>query len=342
MRTALAMAIVVGMGCLLAGALMESRHAAAPWLDSALRHLSAVSVLVALQASILVSRGRQRWHEFYAEGWLSGLPLKNAVRARMVAARSLAPVFLIWSLLVIAILTTLVFPSQRQTALIAVTLASLGGAGLGWFLPRRGRPDDRDPGVFRVLTHPREGAALAALSYWVMAQARTWTQPRTLARLMMPAMLVLPMELSGNVALALLVVWVLIVYLSALLRAMVNVTYAGAQWLRPTPLGVGRFAWAVSALPLMKQLQWTLVMAALLIGLGCKPLMAVRVAEWWLALVSLTSGLSIASACRGWRVAPRFVISLAALALAERLKAHLALPCALLISLWHLKRAARA
>ncbi len=92
-------------------------------------------------------------------------------------------------------------------------------------------------------------------------------------------MLLLPLDVSGNMAVALLGVWALALYLFVLLRATVHVAQEGASWLRPTPLTFKRFAWAILRDPLLKQLQWTLMATAFLVALGCKPLTAVRVAE---------------------------------------------------------------
>jgi hypothetical protein len=93
-----------------------------------------------------------------------------------------------------------------------------------------------------------------------------------------------------------LVVWGLALYLIVLLGAVIHVARHGADWLRSTPLSFRRFAWALVRLPLLKQVQWTLLTAALLIAVGGRLWVAVRAAEWWLALVTFTSGLALISA----------------------------------------------
>jgi hypothetical protein len=56
-------------------------HAVAP-------HLMTVSVLVALQASVLVHRGRRKWTEIYSSNWLSTVPISRRESARMITLRS--------------------------------------------------------------------------------------------------------------------------------------------------------------------------------------------------------------------------------------------------------------
>jgi hypothetical protein len=84
-------------------------------------------------------------------------------------------------------------------------------------------------------------------------------------------MLVLPMDISGNVAIAILALAILAMYLSVLLRATVQVARESAAWLRPTPIRLGQFAWAVLYRPTLRQLQWTLLGAILLIAQGSMP-----------------------------------------------------------------------
>jgi len=179
------------------------------------------------------------------------------------------------------------------------------------------------------------------LSRWTETQTRVWLQPRSLARLLFPAMLLLPMGTSANLAIAILSLWVLALYLLVLLRAMVHVARAGASWLQPTPLTFYRFAWSVARRPLCKQLQWTLLATVLLMALGCQPIVAARVAEWWLALVTVTSGVALGRAYHSKAMRLRLLVSVCAMAVLERFRQHLALPCALLISAWHIREATR-
>lgn len=309
-------------------------------------HLLTVNILVALQASVLIHLARRRWTGIYASNWLSTLPVSRRQCVRMIALRSLlscAPMLALAPTLVL--LARLSVPGSGAVAAVLLTgmgIATAVGALLGWYLPARDAQhslavpgDARGSGASPV---PR----LAALSRWTEIQARVWLQPRSLARFLLPAMLLLPLGVSGNAAIALLSLWVLALYLIALLRALVHVAREGASWLRPTSVTFYRFAWAVACRPLFKQLQWTFLATVLLVALGCQPLVAARVAEWWLALVTVTSGVALGRAYQSQTIRLRLLVAVCAMAVLERFKQHLALPCALLISAWHLRKAARA
>lgn len=315
-------------------------------LQEASVHMLTVSVLVALLASILVHRGRRKWTDVYASNWLSTLPIARGEVTRMVALRScLAPglgMVLLMLVVLIACMTARGANGTGPALLVSIGIAGLVGALLGWFLPHRDRGPPRPVLLHGTSQGARTDASLASLSTWATSQAKLWLQPRLLARILLPAMLALPMDVSANVAIALLTVWAIGIYLCVLLRATVEAARNGAAWLRPTPLSFRRFAWAIARTPVLKQVQWTLVAAVFLIALGCKPLWAVRAAEWWLALVTVTSGITIAQAHRSgaWRM--RLLLSVSALALLERVRQHAALAGALIISAWHFRKAARA
>ncbi|MFZ0007209.1 MAG: hypothetical protein WAK94_03120 [Steroidobacteraceae bacterium] len=328
-----------------AGAGIAAAVAATVSLVALKSHLMTVGILVALQASMLAHWGRRKWTAIYSSNWLSTLPTTRRATLTAVAWRSF-----LWPLLAWLVLTSAVLLSSRTVTglsgltvplFAAISVATVIGALLGWFLPYRNTDDMRLVTPHSLGSGPSGTPTLAGLSSWAAVQTRVWLRPRSLARLLLPAMLALPMDMSGNVAVALLFVSAVALYLLVLLRAMAHVARAGAAWLRPTPLTFRRFAWAVARHPLLKQAQWTLVAAGFLIALGCKPLLAVRVAEAWLALVGVTSGIALAHAYQSRSFRLKLLISICALAVVERLREHLVLPCALLIAGWQLRRVAR-
>jgi hypothetical protein len=300
---------------------------------------------MALQASMLAHWARRKWTAIYSGNWLSTLPTTRRATLGAVALRSFLGPLLAWLVLTSAVLlSSRTVPGSGSLIapwLATISVATVVGALLGWFLPYRNTDDMSLVTLHSLGSGPSGAPTLAGLSGWTAVQAGMWLRPRSLARLLLPAMLALPMDVSANVALALLFVWAVALYLLVLLRAMVHVARAGAAWLRPTPLTFHRFSWAVARYPLLKQAQWTLVAAGFLIALGCKPLLAVRVAEAWLALVSVTSGIALAHAYRSRSFRLKLLMSVCALAVVERFREHLVLPCALLIAGWQLRRAAR-
>jgi hypothetical protein len=309
-------------------------------------HIVPVSILIALPISLLVHRSRREWTDFYRSSWLSALPLRRSEIARMIALRScLVPGIIVLVLSVAGGIAGKESSGSARAGLVAlagIAIAGLVGGLLGWFMPFQETRASRSSTSQTSLRAFATDAGLAGLSHWVTAQARAWLQPRFLARILLPAMLALPMDVSANVAIGLLTVWTTAVYLCVLLTALVTVARKGAAWLRPTPVSLSRFAWAVARTPALRQLQWTVIAAVFLTALGCSPLWALRAAEWWLALVTVTSSITIAQAHRSapWRL--RLLLSVSALALLERVREHAALPGALLVSAWHLRKAARA
>jgi hypothetical protein len=308
-------------------------------------HLLTVNVLVALQASVLAHWGRRKWTAIYASNWLSTLPVSRSQTAGVIALRAfLASAPLLALPPGVVLLARLCVPGSgaiTSALLTGIGIATAVGALLGWYLPAHEIRHSLPALPYATARGASAVPRLVALSRWTQTQTRVWLQPRSLARLLLPAMLLLPMGTSANVAIALLSLWVLALYLLVLLRAMVQVAREGAAWLRPTPLPFYRFAWSVARRPLFKQLQWTLLATVLLVALGCQPLVAARVAEWWLALVSVTSGIALSRAYQSRAMRLRLLVSVCAMAVLERFRQHLALPCALVISAWHIREAAR-
>jgi hypothetical protein len=343
-RARIWLAAAVIAGAFVAGIVLASQFSPA-LLRAVAPHLLTVNILVALQASVLIHLARRKWTRIYASNWLSTLPVSRRQSARMIALRSLlscAPMLALAPVLVL--LARLCVPGSGAVTSVLLTgigIATVVGALLGWYLPAR--DTDQSPSMPRhsVGSGASSVPRLAALSRWTETQTRMWLQPRSLARLLLPAMLLLPAGVSGNVAIALLSLWVLALHLFVLLRAMLHVAREGASWLQPTSVTFYRFAWAVACRPLFKQLQWTLMATVLLVALGCQPLVAARVAEWWLALVTVTSGIALSRAYQSRAMRLRLLVSVCAMAVLERFKQHLALPCALLISAWHIREAAR-
>lgn len=291
-------------------------------------HLLTVSVLLALQASLLARAGRRKWTDHYSTGWLGTIPASRRAVGGMIALRAFLP-----PLLVFALAALMVWVAERvtqsgdfaRTFWLAGTVATLGGGLLGWMLPRPPGEMGRDLAMGSLPAARPGMPQLAILSRWPIRQAREWLQPRSLARLLLPAILLLPMDLSANLAAAVVTLWAIALYLAALLRATIRVARDGATWLAPTPIRAYRFAWAAMRHPLLKQLQWVILAAMLLVALGCEPLIAARVAEWWLSMAGLVSCIAVT---RGRRSNRRVKI--------------VASISVLLISAWCLRKAVRA
>jgi hypothetical protein len=286
----------------LLGAFGLSAWLATDWgisiLALAERHLFSAGILLALQTALLTDRGRRRWTEFYSQGWLSALPVDQRTRNTIIVLRGCFPAAA--ALIGITIVLLAAGALERIGAGIVLSVevscavGTIAGVLIGWWLPRRDAPIPRPTSS---LLHRRSESkpGLSAISHWPLLQTKVWLQPRSIARLMVVA-LGLPMDVSANVAVALL--WILIVglYLVVLLRATIKVARQGAKWLQPTPLSFARFAWAVIRYPLLKQLLWTAATACMAIAAGIDPLKALSLAELWLAIFAALSSIALAHA----------------------------------------------
>ena len=308
------------------------------------RHLISTGIVLALQSALLTNHGRKKWTEYYSQGWLATLPLDRQDRKTLVALRACWPPIAILIgitvVLLAAVLSARVSDGTVFPVAASCALGTCGGILMGWWLPQR---DPAIPLPASSLVHGRPGAmpALAALSGWPILQTKVWLRPRSIARLMLVA-LGLPMDVSGNAAVAILWTFIVGLYLVVLLRATIEVAGQGANWLRPTPLSFARFAWAVLRYPILKQLLWSGLTTGMLVALGMNPFEALSLAELWLAIFAAVSSIALVHAHGSTQMRLKILLSICCLTAIETVKHHIALPCALVFSGWQLNRAARS
>jgi hypothetical protein len=317
-------------------------------LNACLTHLQIVLIMAAVQASAVVKRQRTKWQATYVHSWLATLPLQPSAFTRAIALRAFSSALIV----LIVVCVVALGASVLSHSGIAESLRLLGiycvggvmGSLLGWWFPQRTRRVDQiastDAGAAgsaaQVVT-----PSLNVLSRWPIAQARVWNNPRTLVRTLLPVMLAIPMGVSANVAIAILILLGVSVHLVVLLRATAYVAGKSAAWLRPTPISLGRFTWAVMRRPLLQQVQWSVLASVMLIALGCAPATALRVAEFWLALVSVISSLAVSHAYESQTMKLKALFVVTALTTVETRMRHATLAPALLFSGWQLWQVAR-
>jgi hypothetical protein len=299
-------------------------------------HLVVAGALVAMLTSVQVHRGRRVWSDYYLRGWLATVPLTSSAVTRVVVMRAAASSVV--ELVLLSLACTLATPAAPL--LSAVWVGGLGGAMLGWWMPHREPPTPRRSMVYSVA--PPARGQLTALARWPISQAKLWLPRRAIETLVILGMLALPMDVSGNVAIASVFAFLVFVYLIVLLSATLHVVREGARWLRPTPLSFSRFAWSILRDPMLRQLQWTVAAAVLLIALGIDPSRATRLAEFWLAVVIAASSVATVQAYGSRPTYTHMAVSLGIVTAAEAIKQYAALPCALLISAWHIRKGSRA
>ncbi len=90
------------------------------------------------------------------------------------------------------------------------------------------------------------GAALTPLGGWPLAEARFGDRPSLRARSLLLLLLAVPMNEPVGRILAGVFVWLLILHLINLLRALLQSAFPAAWWLAPTPVRAARFAAALS------------------------------------------------------------------------------------------------
>jgi hypothetical protein len=233
----------------------------------------AADTLMAMLIAVLTYSGRRYYAELYRRNWLSTLPVSRRAVAGIILIRTLCwPVLLLMLLATMALILRLTVADSAttvRTVIPGIAIGALVGVLIGGLSPKRIAAHAHTTVHGAIEITPCAAASLTALSRWATEQTKQWLRPRTLSFLVLPAMLALPLGISGNEAIALLAAFVLLLYLGILLWAIRRAVRAGGGWLRPTPLSFSRTA------------------------------------------------------------------------LAERLRAYFALPAALLISLWHIRRAAR-
>jgi hypothetical protein len=256
-------------------------------------HVVISGVLIGLLVGLWVHRGRHVWADRYARGWLGALPVSRRSVTNVVAMRSV-----IWLAIVLVGFSGAALLAAAVPLFYACWAGALGGGALGWFLPHREAPAPRVAAVFFVAPAETRGD-LSALARWPLAYVKLWLQPRSVAPLLVPAALILPMGISGNLAIAVLFVFVVAIYLVMLLLATLRVAREGGQWLRTTPLSFRRFAWATLRNPALKHLQWTAISAVVLIVLGAKAPLVIRCAAGWLIVAAVVSYVAVV---RGGRV----------------------------------------
>jgi len=196
-------------------------------------------------------------------------------------------------------------PAAATTLWALVAAAYVVGSVVGWS-SKHGKaaagPDFHYVAVRKPRPSWAQAPELEPLSYWAVGQAQVYAKPKVAARAMLLVLLAIPLGTGGEKAVAIAAgVWVLL-YVGALMLAVVRVAFAAARWLAPTTIGYRRFAWAVGYRALLGQVWVWAWIAFLTYAAGLLRILRVEVFLAGLSLV--VSCVAIAAAVR---VAMRFV-----------------------------------
>ena len=227
----------------------------------------AVTVLLAitLLTAAMVDRARRALIDAHAASWLASAPVSQVSIARhhrrIVGKRwcLAAPALLL-------LLTALLWRAGVSAPLIVVacvvmSIALLLGAALGWRLGSSARSAATRRRAARV-ANAVPGAGFAALARWPTARLRERSSGQHLAPLVAPVLLLMPIGVSGGVALAIIALWVVLLIAVEMWLALRDTVPRAYAFLRATPLSAARFAW----LMMQRALVVWLWISALLVG----------------------------------------------------------------------------
>jgi hypothetical protein len=209
----------------------------------------------AVHAASSGARRKPRLQDEHESSWLAALPYHVSVPARIAFGFGV-------QLVAIALLcagiaaagSSAPWLEARHVWLDAriVWLGALGGyvaggvaGGFAHLLAPKNSPGTQYAIVRQVREKWAVEPKIHPLSYWPVAAARALANPQVSMRTMLFVLLALPMGTTGAEAIAVGAAWMTGLYVLLNLVATVRTAFAAGWWLRPTPVRLGRFAYAL-------------------------------------------------------------------------------------------------
>jgi hypothetical protein len=293
--------IVGAFGLVVFGWLIARPEAAATLSFIADRWVLAF-VGTAIHAASSVSRRKPRLHAEHENSWLSALPYRVSVPARIAFGFGVQA-------FVIGLLCAGIVVASAATWLDARTvwLGVLGGyaaGGIGGWFAHIFTPQGAVGSQYAIVRRVRERWAVAPrllpLSYWPVASARALANPQVSMRTMLFVLLALPMGTTGAEAIAMGAAWMVGLYVVLNLVATVRTALAAGWWLRPTPIRLGQFASTLVARVLLIQIGLFVVALSAMAAIGRPALFfaTVGVTVVWLPVYAGVAMLACAVALR--------------------------------------------
>lgn len=215
------------------------------WLQT---HCLSIGAALGIAFAVLIHERRQRSRAAAGRSWLAALPVSRRVaRTERVLLESAPAVSMLILMAVcgvtacaIARARALPYPSTPSPALILLAGASLGIV-FGHVLPLP-RPEELPPGSRYVPRARRARAAaltpsLRPLGAWPIRRLFASARPRTVARITVPILLMVPMGTLAYGAMLIIGIAALAVAVATLALASVAVARDSRRWLAPLPLG---------------------------------------------------------------------------------------------------------
>jgi hypothetical protein len=253
-RRGLSAALALAIAWMAAASIYVRAHRAAAlatlaWLH---RHDLFWAAICAIVAAVLVSRRRALNQIAASRSWTAALPVdRSTVKWQAILADSVPA-------LVLACVLAATFGGLSLIAIFGagipapiITWASttggiLLGAGLSYLLPSARQEELYESSRYvphrRRVETPIPTGSLSALGSWPLRQMFGSARPKTVARVMIPALLSVP--LGSTAADAMLAIGLLTVIgaLLLLVAAALSVSARASRWLRPLPIGSGLLA----------------------------------------------------------------------------------------------------
>jgi hypothetical protein len=328
-------AFAIGLGIptvVAAAAWIGAQTSVYAWLAA---HAPILAAVAGVHALLAIARRREHAKRSQARSWLVATPGFVAARTQAYVIQVAGP--LLGQLMLAGIFIAVLRVGAGGTGLPKLLYWLAGGVALGaamGTLWRRRAAEDRTEDS-RYVPRARDRAhvpSLAGLSRWPVLQAIAWHRPENSRVLFLLAALSVPLGSSAILGLAIVAFWTLASYMTTLLRAVSHVGREAAAWLRATPIGFARFAWALSGRALVHQVIGTVLVGGTLSLVGTPLPTVARLGAAWLAIVVLVSAVALAEAYRA-RPATLRIVMYASATLAAEYRAHgWAFPIAVLLA----------
>lgn len=290
----LAIAVAFAAALVIAFARDPSARTTIAWLAG---QRVVVGIAAALLAVLSITRRRASLTSERESSWLLATPLAHRDLVYVCVLRVAAAATVQWlAITCLVVAVCLVSATDGVGSIVAaMTFGFAIGAIVGAVWPLHRREREREGSRYVPNVHARIDArpSLRGLSRWPIARALAWHRPENSRWLFIVAALSVPMGASAFLGIAILAVWSLGSYLLALTRWLPHVASEAALWLRPTPISLPTFAWALIARVLLHQCIGTALLAAVLMALGASFAAAVYFGCLWMSIVLLSAAVGI-------------------------------------------------
>jgi len=228
------------------------RAAVASTLEWFHRHDLFWSTITAIVSAVLVSRRRALIRSEAPRAWTAVLPMDRArARWQAMAVESVPAVALLGMLaFIFGGLSAAVFLEARTSAPLitwaSTTCGALIGAALSYLLrpPRQAEvyEDSRYVPRRRRAETPIPIGSLSALGSWPLRQMFASAKPRTLARVLVPILLAVPLGSQAADVMVTIGLLTALGAVAALVAAVISVSARALRWLNPLPLEPAQLA----------------------------------------------------------------------------------------------------